>query len=63
MIDTTTARQTVMTLCDAVSFKTIKQSQKYRQKRFRKIAETTIYTESKQSQTKKLNILQFTPST
>ena len=49
-----------MTLCRAVSFKAIKQPQKCRQNRFRKIAGTAIHIESKQSQTKKQNILLFT---
>ena len=51
-IDTTAARQTVVPLCRAVLLKATKQPQKCRQSRFRKVAETAIHIESKQSQTK-----------
>ena len=61
--DTAAIRQTVVTLCRAVLFKAIKQPQKCSQNRFRKIAETAIHLVFKQSQTKKQNILLFTPST
>ena len=57
-IDTAAARQIVMTLCRAVSFKAIKQSKKFCQNRFCKIVETAIHTDSKQSQTK--NKISFT---
>ena len=49
MTDTAAARQTVVTLCCAVSFKAIKQPQKCRQNRFHEIIETAIHTECKQS--------------
>ena len=46
-IDTAAVRQTLVTLCRAVSFKAIKQPRKCRQNRLGKIAETAIHTESK----------------
>lgn len=55
--------QTIKVLCCAVSFKAIQPLQKCCKNRFCRIAETAIQTESKQCQTKKQNILIFTPST
>ena len=57
--DAAAARQTVVTLYGVVSFKAKKQSQKCRQIRFRKVAETAVETKSN----KKQNILLFSFTT
>ena len=60
-IDTIAVRQTVVTWCRAVLFRAIKQQQKSRQNRFRKLAKAIIHTETRPN--KKQKILLFAPST